>query len=234
MTVLVRVKLLRQFPVELGERCGLHLLHARYQHLYRGVQELVHYVNLITVSHRLARNVRVALWMRMHVLPRKAHSSLVDLLFNRRELLSFRLVRILCVSMWHKLLIAIVKTVTCLSLRSIIEFLLHLFVSLAEHFLLHSLDVLVLLFLFKAQLFLQRLFLLTLAVSATQTILDALVVGDFGQVLALRALEGKILVELANKFEPSILSNCLAACVESLAFGTPTAELVYRLLTILI
>jgi hypothetical protein len=37
MAVLVRVKLLRQFAVKLGELSGLHVLHARHQDVNRGV-----------------------------------------------------------------------------------------------------------------------------------------------------------------------------------------------------
>jgi len=123
--------------------------------------------------------------------------------------------------MGHKLLVAVVKAVTCLSSSPIIKLLLHILVSLAEHLLLHPLNVLVLLFLFTAQLFFQHFLLLTLAVSTTQNVLDAFVVRDFGQVLAFRALEGQVLVELANKFETSILRDVLAARVKGLTLGTP-------------
>ena len=49
MTILVWVKLLRQFAIKLGELGGLHLFHARYEHVRWGVQELVDNVDLVTL-----------------------------------------------------------------------------------------------------------------------------------------------------------------------------------------
>lgn len=49
MTILVWVKLLRQFTIKLGELGGLHLFHARYEHFRGRVQELVDNVDLIAL-----------------------------------------------------------------------------------------------------------------------------------------------------------------------------------------
>lgn len=50
VSVLVRVELLRQFAVKLGELSGLHLLHARNQHLDWAVEELVYDVDLVLLQ----------------------------------------------------------------------------------------------------------------------------------------------------------------------------------------
>ena len=53
MTILVRVELLRQFAVKLGELVWLHLMHAGDQHVNRSIQELVNNVNLLTLQLRV-------------------------------------------------------------------------------------------------------------------------------------------------------------------------------------
>jgi len=82
MDVLIGVKLLRQFTVKLGELSGLHLLHARYQHVDRAVEELVHNVDLVLMQRWISR---AALKVRFHLL----HSSLVHLTLNGRQALTF-------------------------------------------------------------------------------------------------------------------------------------------------
>lgn len=53
--VFIGVKLLRQFTVKLGELSGLHLLHARYQHVDWAVEELVHNVDLVLMQRWISR-----------------------------------------------------------------------------------------------------------------------------------------------------------------------------------
>lgn len=50
MAILVRVELLRQFAVELGEIRGLHVLQSRDQHVLRRVQKLKHQEHLFLHS----------------------------------------------------------------------------------------------------------------------------------------------------------------------------------------
>lgn len=50
MAILVRVELLRQFAVELGEIRGLHVLQSRDQHVLGCVQELKHQEHLLLHS----------------------------------------------------------------------------------------------------------------------------------------------------------------------------------------
>ena len=75
MAVLVRVKLLRQFAIELGELVWLHLAQAANQHLMRGVQEFEDEEHLVSVIRRVLGRL-------IQVLVGHVESKPVDLLLH--------------------------------------------------------------------------------------------------------------------------------------------------------
>lgn len=141
MNILVGVKLLRQFAIKLGELSGLHLLHARYQHVDRAVKELVYNVDLVLMQRRIGR---AALKVRFHLL----HRSLVHLTLNSRQALTLANLGLpVCVG--AKLLIASVSTLRLLQSVAL-KLTLHILASFPKHLLLHLGDVLALLLLLSA------------------------------------------------------------------------------------
>lgn len=88
MAVLVGVKLLRQFTVELGEIVGVHLLHSGHEDVDRGVQKLVDDVDLVTMNGVIGRT---GPHEGFHLLDR----SLVYFLLNCCKTLGF-VSRVLC------------------------------------------------------------------------------------------------------------------------------------------
>lgn len=126
MTVLVGMKLLRQFAIKLGELIGLHVLHAGYQDVEWSVQELVHDVHLVTCQ----RVVRMIPQISSHVL----HCSLIDILFDSGQTFGFEgMCRAARIS--ARPLVTLICSMSLLAL--IKKLTLHLLSCLAEHFLLH-------------------------------------------------------------------------------------------------
>lgn len=179
MAVLVRVKLLRQFTVELGELSRLHGLHARYQHVDWGVQELVDNVHLVAVLRGFS-------FKRLQVCFRLVYCSLVNLLLNVGHAFSF-------VGLRHrlgaKLRIASVSSLSLLE-RIVSHLTFHFLSCFAEHFLLLLRYVLALLFLLLLQFLLECLSLILLALGATQSGTHFLEIQDRYTVISSRASKG--------------------------------------------
>ena len=154
MTVLVGMKLLRQFAIKLGELIGLHLMHARNQHIDRRIQELVHDVYLFALQWAVCRTGPQIGFHRIH-------RSFVYFLLNRGQTIAI-IALIMRVRIKPRMAI---KTLPGIK-EVVFEFFLHFFSGLSEHLLLHLRDILALLLFLLTQFLFLSFLLLAFAILA--------------------------------------------------------------------